>query len=121
MAKTNQLATLREHDAMLKEIRKDLHLDPGAYVDVVFFHHEEGLVADVRCLGCEGPLELDLKEWWCCRECGYEFSPEEMGDLFARYHDAILKMAMAGGVFPERKKKRWVWVRWLLRLLRITR
>lgn len=120
MGTNDQLVSLREHDAVLASIRGELRLDPSAYVDVIFLHREEGLVADVRCLGCEGPLELDLKEWWCCPECGYEFSPEEMGQLFSRYHDAITRMAMAGGVFPERKK-RWVWVRWLLRLLRITR
>ena len=117
MTRNDQLASLREQDAMLVQIRKELRLDPGAYIDVIFVHQEEGLVADVRCLGCEGPLELNLEDWWCCKECGYEFSPEEMDDLFARYQDALWKLA---GGCPERKKKRWAWVRWLLRFLRIT-
>ena len=118
MTKTNQIQSLREHDAMLVGMRRELRMDPGAYVDVIFVHREEGMGAEIRCLGCEGRLELRLDDWWCCTECGYEFSPEEMEDLFARYVNAITRL---NGIPPERKKKQWAWVSWFLRLLRITR
>lgn len=114
--KNDQLASLREHDKMLVQIRKELYLDPGAYVDLIFVHREEGLGIETRCLGCEGELEIGKDRWWRCRECGYEFSTDEMQGLIDRYLEALNEMRL----LTERKKQ-WGWVHWLLRFLRITR
>ena len=117
MSKGKELASLRERDAEILSMRQELRMDPSAYVDLVFVHLEEGLRIDVRCVACEGELQLLEDQWWRCEECGYEFGPDEMRGLVGKYSEALDR------IFPvtERKKERWVWVHWLLRLLGITR
>lgn len=117
MSRDDRLAPLKECDAQVVSMRRDLRMDPRAYVDLVFAHREEGLVVEARCVCCEGQLEIMSDGWWQCSECSYEFGPEEMRWLRDQYSEALNRIFPE----PERKKERWVWVRWLVRLLGITR
>jgi ribosomal protein L37AE/L43A len=109
---------------MLVKIDKDganIVPDGAAKVRVCFEMDQTGsnLEAVFECLACGDLLvsQGTTKVRWTCPSCTYELHPMEAA-LVVR-HARFLLDRMSEVLVPVKGKKQWVWVVWLLRLLRL--
>lgn len=97
------------------QVRRKLYVNPIKMARVSWDSNETRPYAFLECRSCEEPLVWAVSEnWWVCRACGYECTPDEALTV-TRY--TIERIRALEEVLQE-KSQRWGLAAWLRRLFR---